>query len=207
MDPREWLARLADHIPDTGKHRTHFYGFYASRVRASRREKEGSELPVEAAPTKRRCPPSWARLISKVYQADPLVCKGCAGPLEIVAYITDELSIRRILDHLGLWPAGAGKAAAEAGGGPLAGRRRGARDPGRLSTATFNPDPRPRKGIVSPSTKPARRRGGSDGSCGAHESRHRQSRRLGGRVERGWKLRSPRDGASVAVVADETPYR
>ena len=48
MDPLEWLARLADHIPDTGKHRTHFYGFYASRVRASRREKEGSELAVEA---------------------------------------------------------------------------------------------------------------------------------------------------------------
>jgi hypothetical protein len=47
---------------------------------------------------------SWARLISKVYQADPLVCKGCAGPLKIVAYITDELSIRRILDHLGLSP-------------------------------------------------------------------------------------------------------
>ena len=66
MDPLEWLARLADHIPDTGKHRTHFYGFYASRVRASRREKEGSELPAEAAPTKSRCPPSWARLISKV---------------------------------------------------------------------------------------------------------------------------------------------
>jgi len=25
MDPLEWLARLADHIPDPGKHRTHFY--------------------------------------------------------------------------------------------------------------------------------------------------------------------------------------
>jgi len=25
MDPLEWLARLADHIPDAGKHRTHFY--------------------------------------------------------------------------------------------------------------------------------------------------------------------------------------
>lgn len=24
MDPLEWLARLADHIPDPGKHRTHF---------------------------------------------------------------------------------------------------------------------------------------------------------------------------------------
>jgi hypothetical protein len=39
-----------------------------------------------------------------VYQADPLVCKGCGGPLRIVAYITDELSIKRILDHLGLSP-------------------------------------------------------------------------------------------------------
>jgi len=26
MDPLEWLARMADHIPDTGKHRTLFYG-------------------------------------------------------------------------------------------------------------------------------------------------------------------------------------
>ena len=25
MGPLEWLARLADHIPDPGKHRTHFY--------------------------------------------------------------------------------------------------------------------------------------------------------------------------------------
>ena len=32
------------------------------------------------------------------------MCKGCGGPLKIVAYITDELSIRRILDHLGLSP-------------------------------------------------------------------------------------------------------
>jgi hypothetical protein len=43
-------------------------------------------------------------LISKVYQADPLVCKACGGPLKIVAYITDELSITRVLDHLGLSP-------------------------------------------------------------------------------------------------------
>ena len=39
-----------------------------------------------------------------MYQADPLVCKGCGGPLKIVAYLTDELSIARILDHLGLNP-------------------------------------------------------------------------------------------------------
>jgi hypothetical protein len=39
-----------------------------------------------------------------VYQADPLVCKRCGGPLAIVAYITDEVAIRRILEHLELSP-------------------------------------------------------------------------------------------------------
>jgi hypothetical protein len=41
-------------------------------------------------------------LISKVYQADPLVCRRCGGRLAIVAYITDKVAISRILDHLGL---------------------------------------------------------------------------------------------------------
>jgi len=68
MDPLEWLARMTDHIPDPGRHRTHFHGFYASRVRAKRREADSSGPPAEPAPAKRRCSPSWARLISKVYQ-------------------------------------------------------------------------------------------------------------------------------------------
>ena len=32
------------------------------------------------------------------------MCRSCGGPLKIVAYITDELSITRILGHLGLSP-------------------------------------------------------------------------------------------------------
>jgi hypothetical protein len=105
MGPVAWLARMADHIPDPGKHRTHFYGHYANRVHGERPSEElGGQKHEEERPRKRRCSPSWARLISKVYQADPLVCKGCGGPLKIVAYITDELSIKHILDHLGLSP-------------------------------------------------------------------------------------------------------
>jgi hypothetical protein len=79
MDPLEWLARTTDHIPDAGEHRTHFYGFYASRVRAERRETDASGLPAEPTPAKRRCSPSWARLISKVYQADPGAGPGAGG--------------------------------------------------------------------------------------------------------------------------------
>jgi len=29
MDPLEWLARISDHIPDPGKHRTLFYAHHA----------------------------------------------------------------------------------------------------------------------------------------------------------------------------------
>jgi hypothetical protein len=93
MDPREWLARLAEHIPDAGKHRTHFYAYYPNRARGQRSPEDGAGPKDETeAPKKRRCTPSWARLISKVYQADPLVCRKCGGPLKIVAYVTDDLA-------------------------------------------------------------------------------------------------------------------
>ena len=105
MDPLEWLARLADHIPDPGRHRTHFYAHYANRVRGERPGEEQPCLADAANPsTRRRCSPSWARLIAKVFQADPLQCRRCGGPLKVVAYVTDSLAIRQILEHLDLSP-------------------------------------------------------------------------------------------------------
>jgi hypothetical protein len=118
MDPLEGLARMSDHIPDPGPHRTLFYGEYANRVRGERQhyangvrgerpsEKLGHQKHEEEQLKKRRCSPSWARLIAKVFQTDPLVCRRCGGPLRVVAYITNTVAIRRILDHLGLSPPG-----------------------------------------------------------------------------------------------------
>ena len=82
MDPLEWLARLTDHVPDPGRHRTHFYAHYANRVRGERPDEEAARHGDDSElPTRRRCSPSWARLIAKVFQADPLVCRRCGGPL------------------------------------------------------------------------------------------------------------------------------
>jgi hypothetical protein len=102
MDPLEWLARMSDHIPDPGKHRTLAYGHYANRVRGERAAKEPGTQDKPAK--KRRGGASWARLISKVFHVDPLKCRDCGGPLQIVAYITDQLAINEILEHLGLSP-------------------------------------------------------------------------------------------------------
>jgi hypothetical protein len=43
-------------------------------------------------------------MISRVYHADPLVCRTCGGKLKIVAYLHSHVAIKKILDHLGLSP-------------------------------------------------------------------------------------------------------
>ncbi len=42
---------------------------------------------------------SWARLIRRVYLTDPLKCE-CGGELRVIAFITDDKVIRKILSHL-----------------------------------------------------------------------------------------------------------
>lgn len=72
MDPLEWLARLSDHIPDPGQHRTLFYGEYSNRTRGSTEPAAPDEAVADAQKPRKRCSPRWARLIAKVYQVDPL---------------------------------------------------------------------------------------------------------------------------------------
>ena len=104
LDPLEWLASMSDHIPDPGQHRTLFYGEYSSRARGTAQSAEAEAVVTAELPPRRRCSPSWARLIAKVYQVDPLVCTRCGHRMSILAYVSDQHSIRRILDHLGLRP-------------------------------------------------------------------------------------------------------
>ena len=109
----DFLAALCAHIPDTGQQLIRYYGAFsnARRVRAAA---PGSAPPPEAqaaaqddadsgeefARGRRR---SWARLIKKVYEADPLVCPRCCGPLKIISLIGDGPVIEKILRHLKLW--------------------------------------------------------------------------------------------------------
>ena len=48
-----------------------------------------------------RAKATWARLIRKVYEADPLVCPKYKSPMRVIALIDDPTVVRRILEHLG----------------------------------------------------------------------------------------------------------
>lgn len=48
----------------------------------------------------------WAELLARTFRVDVLECPECAGPMRVIAYLTDPLVTSAILDHLGLprWP-------------------------------------------------------------------------------------------------------
>ena len=46
---------------------------------------------------------SWARLIQKIYEVDPLICPKCQNQMKIISMVENEEVIKKILKHLGLW--------------------------------------------------------------------------------------------------------
>jgi hypothetical protein len=105
LDPLEWIQRITSHIPDPGRHGQRFYGAYSNRgrisitargdetagLRSAVPERDNSDCSREARST-------WARLIKKIFEADPLLCP-CGGRMRIVSFITEPAVIDRILRH------------------------------------------------------------------------------------------------------------
>jgi len=111
----DFLAALCTHVPDSGQQLVRYYGAFSNARRVSPRPPASASAPPagaqgmhpdgcdsggEFARGRRR---SWARLIKKVYEADPLVCPRCSGPLKIISLIGDGPVIEKILRHLMLW--------------------------------------------------------------------------------------------------------
>jgi hypothetical protein len=106
LDPLEWIHRITSHIPDPGRHCQRFYGAYSNRARISAAPADGESagLPAAKLPARNNSDVSsearstWARLIKKIFVADPLLCK-CGGRIRIVSFITDPSVIDRILQN------------------------------------------------------------------------------------------------------------
>jgi hypothetical protein len=127
LDPLECLAALTDHIPDPGQHLVRFFGWYSNKTRGVRKKQTAQLVPAASWPAAtdeplaqpdiatpderpddawhKECRRTWARLIQKVYEVDPLICPRCGFPMRILAVIDDPPVVRRILDCLGLWNA------------------------------------------------------------------------------------------------------
>lgn len=121
MHGADWLAQLCAHIPDRFEHLMRYAGWYSNRSRGKRRRLDNAPIVVETHEVDvreaARVRSTWARLIHKVYEVDPLECPKCKGPMRVIALIDDAAVIRKILRHLGLWVP---QVAAGSGPGPPA---------------------------------------------------------------------------------------
>jgi hypothetical protein len=106
LDPLEWIHRIAAHIPDPGRHGQRFYGAYSNRagiaVSSAHGDSAGPAANVRAqqdnSDFSREARSTWARLLRKILEVDPLLC-ACGARMRIVSFITDPRVVDRILRH------------------------------------------------------------------------------------------------------------
>ena len=106
----DWLAAVVTHIPNKGQQLLRYYGWYSNVSQARKKRAALAVLgqqeeipPDEHEEFRKQRKRSWARLIKKIYEADPLVCPRCRGPMKIISFIEDPPVIKKILLHLNLW--------------------------------------------------------------------------------------------------------
>jgi ribosomal protein S27E len=97
----EWLAAICSHIPNRGEQMVRYYGYY-SNVARGKRQKAGKDDAVpcilEPQGNEKAFRKSWARLIQKIYEVDPLICPKCKGTMRVISSIEDQSVIRTILE-------------------------------------------------------------------------------------------------------------
>jgi len=104
----DFLALLVSHIPAPYESLIYYYGVYSSSYRGKQRRENKEEQETErvlidtAKGTADGKPTStWARLIRRIFEVDPLRCRKCGVEMRIIAFVTGFRQISRILEHVG----------------------------------------------------------------------------------------------------------
>ena len=97
---------MCSHVPNKEEQMVRYYGHYSNVSRGKRKKQDQDGLIpsiLEPDGLFREHRRNWARLIQKIYGADPLMCPICQGRMRILAFIEDPEIIKKILKHLDLW--------------------------------------------------------------------------------------------------------
>jgi hypothetical protein len=124
-DVYELIARVLDHLPPPRQQLVRYWGYYSNASRGKRRRaasrrlagtaEPGDEtasaagiptaLPTAAdEPARHRARLTWAALIKKIYEIDPLLCPFCGSQMKIIAFITECPTVCHILEHIHMPP-------------------------------------------------------------------------------------------------------
>ncbi|MCP5003639.1 MAG: hypothetical protein GY941_06745, partial [Planctomycetes bacterium] len=82
----------------------YYYEIYSSSYRGTeKRENANEEVKVEEARGAGKSSSTWARLRAqeKIFEVDVLRCTKCGGEMKVIAFIIEQKSVKKILDHIG----------------------------------------------------------------------------------------------------------
>jgi len=111
---------LTQHIPEKRTHLVRYYGWYSHRRRGIRAKREKDKHADDKPPIDRSALDAvrsatgrpragslstWAMLVKRIYEVDPLECPKCGGAMKIISFIErrQQEVIERILRHCNLW--------------------------------------------------------------------------------------------------------
>ena len=92
-----------------------YYGWYSNVSRGKRRRQveavtdtgpcdgeqaRSTQSDRDHSPDARALRRSWAQLIKRIYEVDPLVCPSCGSEMKVIAFITEHEVVDAILRHL-----------------------------------------------------------------------------------------------------------
>ena len=85
----DFIAELTMHFPPKGVHMIRYYGLYSSRTKGKLNQEkkengiditEGNDdIDINDNISSKESRKAWARLIHKVYEVDPMICKKCGS--------------------------------------------------------------------------------------------------------------------------------
>ncbi len=124
FDPVHFLGLVAQHIPVSKVRLIRYYGLYSSKSKGKWadwehvikhapegwKEQNGVKISEDDAVPEEKCDidsalhkkskKNWARLIAKIYEVDPMICNKCGAEMRIIAIITNEYEVKKIMRHL-----------------------------------------------------------------------------------------------------------
>jgi hypothetical protein len=105
--PIEFLARITPHIPDKWEPTTRYYGLYSHRKRGKEKQlNEALGIRIEQLPLETTRPVSrtWAALIKKVFEVDPLVCPKCGEKMKVRELLKEPTEIKKVAKNFNIPP-------------------------------------------------------------------------------------------------------
>jgi hypothetical protein len=105
FDSLDFIASLASHIPNMGEQTVRYFGYYSNVCRGRRKKQncDGLDYIISNDEYRQGCNKSWAKLIKRIYEVDPLICPKCGRLMRIIAFIKDYKVIKKILDYLRIY--------------------------------------------------------------------------------------------------------